>query len=109
MARPTRITLSSGLSAWDADADFNFNLLTGAPLPIYQVAVVGSLPAATSYEDCLALVDDELYISDGSTWSPYFGQAVFVADSTAVTVADMVTDFNELLAALQGAGIMATS
>jgi len=107
MARPTRRTISSEISAWDADVDFNFDLLTGVPLALKQYALVGDLPAASSYDDCLALVGSVLYISDGAAWSPYLAQAATVADSVAVTVAAMASDFNDLLASLQTAGIMA--
>ena len=107
MARPTRRVIASGIAAWDADSDSNFDKITGAPFPMFQVAVVGNLPAASSYEDCFALVDDTLYISNGSTWEVYTGQAANVPDSVAVTVAAMASDFNDLLAALQTAGIMA--
>jgi len=107
MARPTRRVISSGIAAWDADVDFNFDLLTGVPLAIKQYTLVGDLPAAGSYDDCLALVGSVMYISDGATWNPYFAVSANIADSTAVTVADMATDFNTLLAALQAAGLMA--
>jgi hypothetical protein len=74
---------------------------------MFQVALVGSLPAASSYDDCFALVAETLYISNGATWEIYSGVSANVADSVAVTVAQMATDFNTLLAALQTAGIMA--
>lgn len=108
MARPTRRVIASGIAAWDADSDANFNIITGAPFPMFQVAVVGSLPTASSYDDCFALVDDVLYQSDGATWAPY-QQAANVPDSTAVNATDMATDFNTLLAALIAADIMASS
>lgn len=109
MARPTRLSLVSGISAWDAIIDANFALVFDAPFALYQVSVVGSLPAASSYDQCLALVGSELYISDGASWSKYLGTAAAVADSTATTVSEMVTDFNELLTSLRDAGIMAGS
>jgi hypothetical protein len=71
--------------------------------------LVGDLPSASSYADCLALVVDTLYISNGTTWEVYSGVSANVPDSTATTAADMASDFNDLLAALITAGIMAPS
>ena len=106
MARPTRRVIASGIAAWDADTDENFDKITGAPLAIAQYALVGDLPTASSYDDCLALVGSVLYYSDGAAWAPY-QEAANVADSTATTATQMATDFNLLLTALQDAGIMA--
>ena len=110
MARPTRRIITSGLAAWDADVDENFSLIVDTPFPMAQYATVGDLPAASIYEECLAMVGPVIYISDGTSWSLFSGgTAANVADSTATTAADMATDFNELLASLQTAGIMNAS
>lgn len=108
MSRPVRRVIASGIAAWDGDVDANFDAITGAPFPVAQYATTGALPAASSYDQCLALVVDVLYISNGSTWEVY-QQSANVPDSTAVTAADMASDFNDLLSALQTAGIMASS
>ena len=110
MARPTRRTIASGIAAWDADTDENFDNVTGKPLALFQVVAPDDetdLPAATAYDDCFALVDSTLYISNGTTWEVYSGVSANVADSTATTATQMATDFNLLLTALQDAGIMA--
>ena len=83
MSRPARRTIASGIAAWDGDVDFNFGILTDTPIPIAQYALVGDLPAAGSYDECFALVDDVLYFSTGGSWAPYWGEAANVADSTA--------------------------
>lgn len=114
MARPVLRTLASGIAAWDADVDANFSILTEGPFPIYNPVDLTALNAAApaaSYENCLALVGTSspvLYISDGATWEVY-QQGVAVDDSTASSASEMATDFNELLASLRGAGIMAAS
>ena len=111
MARPIRRTIASGIAAWDADADHNFSLLTDGPFPMLIADATGDLPSASSYDDCLALVGTTtvlMYLSNGTTWEVY-RQGAVVADSTAATVADMATDFNELLTSLQDSGLMATS
>ena len=113
MARPTRRDIESGISAWEADVDENFGKIFDSPLPIAYYPLVGNLPDPADYEQCLAMVDvgadARLYISDGVSWSLYDQQSANVADSTATTVAQMASDFNDLLAALQAAGIMETS
>jgi hypothetical protein len=110
MARPTRRTIASGIAAWDADTDENFGLVFDTPYPIVEYALVGDLPAAGSYENCLALVGgDTLYISNGASWSAYQGTAAAVLDSTATTVSELAIDYNELIDALKTAGIMRTS
>ncbi len=106
MSRPTRRVITSGVAAWDADVDENFNKVFNAPFPMYQVDDVGDLPSAGSYESCFALVEDTLYISNGSSWEPDENVAANVLDSTATTAPEMVSDFNGLLSALQLAGIM---
>jgi hypothetical protein len=109
--RPVRKVLTDRLQAWDADVDVNFEIITDAPFPIAQFADFASLeiaaPAA-NYDECICLVSGELAISDGVSWGPY-RKSANVPDSTATTVADLATDFNSLLSALQAAGIMATS
>ncbi len=109
MARPERRIIASGIAAWDADVDANFGLIMDAPLPLYQVSTVGDLPDATEYNACFAWVGNVLYISDGTTWAEYLPIAPATADSTATIVADLVTDFNTLLANLRSAGIMEAS
>jgi hypothetical protein len=110
MARPTRRTIASGIAAWDADTDENFDNLTSTPFPMFQVVAPDDetdLPSASSYDDCFALVDSTLYISNGATWEVYSGVSANVANSSATTATQMATDFNLLLTALQDAGIMA--
>lgn len=111
MARPTRNVIASGEAAWDGEADSNFSIITESPFPIASYATTGALPAASSYDDCLAHVqaDDRLYISNGSTWELYDRKSALVADSTATNATEMAIDFNELLAALIAADLMASS
>lgn len=80
---------------------------------MFQVSLVGDLPTASSYDDCLAIVGTgaaaRIYISNGTTWELYDTQSANVPDSTATTAADMASDFNDLLAALIASGQMASS
>ena len=104
MARPSRRIIASGIASWDADVDENFNKIFNAPLPVYEadtlVDLTTDFPPA-SYEQCLAVAGGVPYISDGTDWNTIIGQADAVTTSTATTVSEMVTDFNELLAALK--------
>ena len=113
MTRPARRTIEEGIAAWDPDVDFDFALLFDAPLPLFQEALVGSLPAASSYDSCIAIVGTgasaRIYISDGATWGLYDSQSALVADSTATDATQMASDFNDLLAALQAGGVMEAS
>lgn len=113
MARPTRNVIASGEAAWDGEADSNFALFTEGPFPILLAANTGALPAASSYDACLALVGTtsaaRLYISNGTSWNLYDAKAAHLANSTASDAATMAADFNGLLTALQNAGLMATS
>lgn len=112
MARPTRRTIASGISSWDADVDANFATITDAPFPIFKVDTVGQLPPANQFDFCVAIVGDVLYVSNGTSWGEYTPEApsiaTFVDDSVATTPGEMATDFNSLLSSLKTAGIMAT-
>ena len=116
MARPTRIILEEGISAWDGDIDSLFALIFDAPFPMHvednTTAATTNFPPA-SYEDCLLLIgaagSRRLYISTGSAWELYDVQAANVPDSTATTAAQVASDFNDLLTSLKNAGIMASS
>jgi len=111
MARPERDVIGSGEGAWDGEVDSNFSIMTETPFPIASYATIGALPAASSYDDCLAHVqaNDRLYISNGSSWELYDRKSALVADSTAADATQMATDFNTLLAALKTANLMASS
>ncbi len=80
MARPSRIDISNGSASWDADVNDNFQLLFDTPMPVAIYADSGSLPAAASYENCIAICqdDDKIYTSDGSSWSEVGGAGAFV-------------------------------
>lgn len=116
MARPSRIILESGVAAWDVDIDALFAQIFDAPFPIRVEAdttdATSNFPPA-NYEDCLLMIGTagsrRLYYSDGSSWLLYDRVAAHVPDSTATTAADMASDFNDLLASLQTAGIMEAS
>lgn len=73
MARPTPATISSGLAAWDGEVDDNFGLIFSTPLPLAIYASFAALPAAASYDNCIAVITDEdvMCISDGTNWQRF--------------------------------------
>lgn len=73
MARPIPDILTQGIEGWDAEVNSNFDLIFEGPIPIKVFATVGGLPAAGSFDDCLAYVAEagfkrRLFVSDGATW-----------------------------------------
>lgn len=70
MTRPTFTDLEQGLEAWAAYINDMRDALVDAPFPIKEYADVASLPAAGSYDRCLAVTTDtsELWYSDGTSW-----------------------------------------
>ena len=112
MARPTRYVLAEGQQGWDAEVDSNFSMITQSPVPFYVASTVIGLGTdfpAEAYVDCIAIVDGKQYISNGTTWEAYYPVVANVANSVAITTAEMASDFNDLLASLQEAGIMASA
>ena len=111
MARPVIRIITQGLQSWDGDVSANFAIITQSPLPIHQSSTLTALNTnfpPGNYADCIGLVGDQAYYSNGTTWTRYY-TADNQADSTATTVAELATDLNSLLSKLQAAGIMATS
>ncbi len=72
MTRPNidPASLVSGMEGWDAVLRDIVAALVSTPLPVPRYAEVAALPAAGSYDGCLACVEDtgELYFSKGGSW-----------------------------------------
>lgn len=80
MSRPINKDIPQGMQSWDAELRDDLRQLYKTPVPLpngeYLLASgstegsaytsVGSLPSASSYDGCLAAVDD------GGDWTPYF-------------------------------------
>lgn len=62
--------LISGSEAWDALLRDILAAVATTPFPVPQYANLASLPAAGSYDRCLACVVDteKLYFSKGGSW-----------------------------------------
>lgn len=72
MSRPSPdpATLANGMESWDAYLRDLLNSILKAPLPVHEVANFAALPAAGSYDRCLACTIDtnKLWFSSGGTW-----------------------------------------
>lgn len=107
MARPVIVAINQGLEAWDAFVQTDFEILTAAPLPIYESAsltesnIAATFPAA-SYDRCLVWVNHSvygytLYRSDGTNWKSWDPQRRLSRDITGTAtlttaeVADIIT------------------
>jgi len=71
MARPSISSIDNGVESWEADINDNFDILVDGPFPLKQYANSGAFPAAASYENCIAVAqdNDKIYISDGASWN----------------------------------------
>lgn len=60
----------SGIEAWDALLRDFLTAICKAPFPVAEYANLASLPAAGSYDRCMASTVDtsELYFSSGGVW-----------------------------------------
>jgi len=84
MARPSFDTIAATAEQWDAVVDANFDLIGATPVPIAVYANLAALPAASAYDDCLAVLADvdRLVVSDNANWR--------VVPTEAATVANLV-------------------
>jgi hypothetical protein len=60
----------SGIEAWDALLRDIVTAIAKAPFPVAEYANLAALPAAGSYDRCMATTIDtsKLYFSSGGTW-----------------------------------------
>ncbi len=73
MSRPIQFQVVQGIEGWDVDVNANFDLLFDSAIPVKEFLSVASLPAAGSFDNCVALVIEpgfkrQWYVSNGTTW-----------------------------------------
>jgi len=72
MARPNPnpAALVNGQEGWDAHLRDLITAILKAPLPVAEYADFAALPAATSFDRCMAATVDtnKLYFSNGAVW-----------------------------------------
>lgn len=110
MARPAPTDLAHGQESWDSTANGNLDVAFDGPYPLKEYANFAALPAAASYDRCIAALTDEhrLVISNGSAWLRLPHMAAAVADAAGWADATAQTKFNELLAALRATKVINT-
>lgn len=64
------LTILSNTENWDAAIRDCLLAVFAAPLPLKEYATPAALPAAASYDNCIAAVvaPKGIYYSDGSVW-----------------------------------------
>ena len=106
--RPILDDITSGLAAWDGPVDDNFKRIMNGPFPIYRVANVGSLPSASTHEDCFAWVisPGALYKSNGSAWVLYGSTAGTTAltDNSWGTPSNTLAFIDQTITGVDGTG-----
>ena len=90
MSRPALNDMDTGVNAWNGIANDNFAKLANAPLPFKEYADFASLPAAGSYDRCVAVTisPPKAWISNGSAWLP-LGLDVAVHQTAALSGASV--------------------
>lgn len=73
MARPIPDIITQGIEGWDAEVNSNFDIIFDGPFPPKVFTTFAGLPAAGSFDNCLALVVEagkkqQLFLSDGTNW-----------------------------------------
>ena len=111
--KPTLNYLDSAKEAWDATLNDDLDVLgkAGTPVPVPEFGSVGALPAAGSYDRCVAFVSDTtgwtLYMSNGSAWVPIAKRGSAVADFVGADLATLQSELNNFLQILRNAGVLA--
>ncbi len=108
MSRPAYVPIDREVTGWVSQLNEAFASLLDAPFPPLQLTSLSALSSAFDpklYKECFALSGNMIYISDGTVWKPLYDTVPFIADldSGTATLSDIVTAYNNLLAALRTA------
>lgn len=73
MARPIPDVVLFGQEGWDAEVNSNFDLLFDSAIPVKEFLSFAGLPAAGSFDNCVALVIEpgfkrRWFVSNGTIW-----------------------------------------
>jgi hypothetical protein len=114
----TYIPVASQSNSWDAAVDDQFSSLgtiLNAPLPVADYTS-GTLPNATEFLECIAVIKDGgsgsdkylLAVSDGASWAPVGQQAADPGDPSGFTLlSELVAWAVDLRDNLRAAGVIA--
>lgn len=111
MSRPVQEALDSTSADWVTRLNSNFEKVLDAPVPFALFASVSALNSAHNpklYTGCFALVGEDTYISDGTSWELYVKQLDYIADldTGTATVEDVKNAYNALRIDLIAKGYM---
>jgi len=104
MSRPVLETADRSDSDWLTKVNSNFEKLLDGPLPVCDNPTSFN---AKLYKDCLGILSGEFYTSNGTSWVQ--GRLAHIADLNPATVSlsDIVTAYNTLLADMRAKGMLA--
>lgn len=110
MTRPSIGALSHTQEGWDSDLNDNLDAIGSTPFPIAEYANKAALPAAGSYDRCIASTSDDgnLWISNGTTWLPFQRTDDYSAASHAFGAFARLVTRTELVAVGTGATVDST-
>lgn len=112
MVKVTFPPIQHTLEGWDGELEEWRLIFMNGPLPVFETTTFASLPAASSHDRSFAFFNDTTAgwlpaFSDGAAWQKIGHQSAARANSVAATVGALVTDFNDLLAKMRTAGLLA--
>lgn len=102
MARPTIVPINSGNQGWDDRIDDDLDVITAAPIPIFESAAITSLAGletvypAAAHDRCLIWINLTTYgytlcWSNGAAWIP-FGDERRPKTQLSATTTQVVSD-----------------
>src|SRR5262245_37993939 len=104
MAKPVLLDIQAGIEAWDSDLSNDIQILRDNPMPVKEYNNATSLPAAGSFDRCIAFKEVTagnwaLTFSDGTAWRNIWGSGQVVewegaSASAAVARARVTADTN---------------
>lgn len=111
MSRPQRENIDRTSPDWVQRFNEQMAKALDAPVPFVTATDISALTSSFNpklYKDCLAIVGNQIYMSDGTNWNFMREQLGFVADldPATATLSDWVTAYNNLLADMQAKGWM---
>lgn len=107
MARPVPSQIVQGIEGWDVDVNTNFDIIFTNPVPLKVFTTFAGLPAAGSFDNCLALVVEagkkqQLFLSDGTNWIAVNPRQARKINLTKIAEAADVIQFTAQMQDLEG-------
>lgn len=112
MSRPSSVSVNRTVTGWVATLNSLFSKWTDGPAPFYVSASTVDLAAdfpPVLYSGCFAIVGDDLYQSDGTSWLEFKRQPLTnksALDPGTAVLLDVVVVFNQIVADMRTKGWM---